>query len=180
MSFGRIDGVTAEGMTDEDWRLWRAFSSMNRALAREIDRQLQRDSGISNADYSVLVSLFETTEHRLRTGELAEVLSWEKSRVSHQIARMEARGLVERRECAEDGRGTWITLTRDGRRATLGATRAHAAKLREVFFDLLGEEERAAFGSASRRVLDKISGPACEIAAEVYDEGAISRATAAG
>jgi len=165
-------------MTDEDWRLWRAFSSMNRALAREIDRQLQHDSGISNAEYSVLVSLFQTKEHRLRTGELAEVLSWEKSRVSHQIARMETRGLVERRECTEDGRGTWVTLTLDGRRATLGATRAHAAKLREVFFDLLGDDERAAFGSASRRVLDKISGEACEIAAETFDDGAISRATA--
>jgi DNA-binding MarR family transcriptional regulator len=165
-------------MTEEDWRLWRAFSSMNRAVAREIDRQLQRDAGISNADYSVLVSLFETKEHRLRTGELAEVLSWEKSRVSHQIARMEARGLVERTECVEDGRGTWVTLTHEGRRATLGATRAHAAKLREVFFDLLGDDEKEAFGAASRRVLDKISGPACEIAAQTYDDGAIPRATA--
>ena len=165
-------------MTEEDWRLWRAFSSMNRALAREIDRQLQRDAGISNADYSVLISLFETKQRRLRTGELAEVLSWEKSRVSHQIARMEARGLVERSECVEDGRGTWVTLTHEGRRATLGATRAHAARLREIFFDLLADDERAAFGAAAQRVLDKLSGPACEIAAATYDEGAIARATA--
>ncbi len=165
-------------MTDEDWRLWRAFSSMNRALAREIDRQLQRDAGISNADYSVLISLFEAKEHQLRTGELAEVLSWEKSRVSHQIARMEARGLVARRECAEDGRGTWVTLTHDGRRTTLGATRSHAAKLREVFLDLLNDDEKAAFGSGAERVLDKISGPACEIAAEVYGDRAERRAPA--
>jgi DNA-binding MarR family transcriptional regulator len=165
-----------EGMSDEDWRLWRAFSSMTRALARELDRQLQRDAGISSADYSVLISLFETDEHRLRTGELAEVLSWEKSRVSHQIARMEARGLVERRECAEDGRGTWVELTHDGRRATLGATRAHAAKLREVFFDLLADDEKAAFGSAARRVLDTISAPACEIVDERFDGGKVGAA----
>jgi DNA-binding MarR family transcriptional regulator len=165
-------------MTDEDWRLWRAFSSMNRALAREIDRQLQRDAGISSADYSVLITLFEVPEHQLRTGELADLLTWEKSRVSHQIARMEARGLVERRECSEDGRGTWVTLTADGRRATLGAMRDHAAKLREVFFDVLAEDEKAALRTGAARVLDKINPPACDTAAEVFGADRVERATA--
>ncbi|GMA95070.1 hypothetical protein GCM10025881_18940 [Pseudolysinimonas kribbensis] len=58
----------ADRISEEDWRLWRAFSSMNRALAREIDRQLQRDAGISSADYSVLITLFEAPDRRLRTG----------------------------------------------------------------------------------------------------------------
>lgn len=157
-------------MTDEDWSLWRAFSSMNRALTREIDRQLQRDAGISNADYSVLISLFQATERRLRTGEIADVLSWERSRVSHQIARMEPRGLVARRECPEDGRGTWVTLTPDGRRATLTATRAHAAKLREVFFDLLGDDEKTALRSGAARVLDKIESSSCAVAEHADDD----------
>jgi DNA-binding MarR family transcriptional regulator len=160
-------------MTEEDWRLWRAFSSMNRTLAREIDRQLQHDAGISNADYSVLITLFEATERRVRTGQLAELLGWEKSRVSHQIARMEARGLVERTECRDDGRGTWVALTADGRRATLGATRAHGAKLREVFFDVLADDEKTALRSAVTRVLDAMSPPACDVAAEVFGEDAV-------
>jgi DNA-binding MarR family transcriptional regulator len=168
-----------DGMTDEDWRLWRAFSSMNRALARELDRQLQRDAGISNADYSVLITLFEANGARLRTGELAELLSWEKSRVSHQISRMEARALVERTECSEDGRGTWITLTADGRRATLGAMRDHAAKLREIFFDVLGEQEKDAIRTGAARVLDKIDPPACRIAAEVFGESSLEPSPAA-
>jgi len=155
-------------MSDEDWSLWRAFWSMNGALAREIDRQLQRDAGISSADYSVLIALFEAPDRRLRTGELAELLTWEKSRVSHQISRMEARGLVERAECAEDGRGTWITLTTDGRRTTLGATRDHAAKLREIFFDVLGDDEKDALRAGAARVLDKLNPPSCEVAAEVF------------
>jgi DNA-binding MarR family transcriptional regulator len=81
---------------------------------------------------------------------------------------MEARGLVARAECVEDGRGTWITLTNDGRRATLGATRDHAARLRELFFDVLGDDEKDAIRSSAARVLDKINPPACEVAAEVY------------
>jgi len=158
----------ADRMSEDDWRLWRAFSSMNRALARELDRQLQRDAGISSADYAVLITLFEAPDRRLRTGELAELLTWEKSRVSHQISRMEARGLVARAECVEDGRGTWITLTNDGRRATLGATRDHAARLRELFFDVLDDDEKDAFRSAAARVLEKINLPGCEAAVEAF------------
>ncbi len=51
--------AAADGMSEEDWRLWRTFSTMNRQIARELDRQLQRDAGISSADYSVLITLFE-------------------------------------------------------------------------------------------------------------------------
>jgi len=155
--------IAADGMSEDDWRLWRMFSTMNRQLARELDRQLQRDAGISSADYSVLIMLFEAPKRQLRTGELAELLAWEKSRVSHQIARMEARHLVERTECSEDGRGTWVALTAEGRRATLRAMRDHAAKLRELFFDVLDDDQRAALGGAAESVLERINPPACEL-----------------
>jgi DNA-binding MarR family transcriptional regulator len=164
-------GMAAAGMSEDDWGLWRAFGAMNRALARELDRQLQRDAGISSADYAILITLFEAPERRLRTGELAELLTWEKSRVSHQIARMEARGLVERNDCAEDARGTWITLTADGRRATLGAMRDHAAKLREIFFDVLGDREKEALRASATRVLDKINPSVCTLLPDEPTEG---------
>ena len=75
--------------------------------------------------------LSEAPDRKLRTGELAELLAWEKSRVSHQVARMEARGLLERTECDTDGRGTWVGLTDEGRRILLGSMREHAAAIRE-------------------------------------------------
>jgi DNA-binding MarR family transcriptional regulator len=153
-------------VSEEDWGLWRGFVAMHRQLARELDRQLQRDAGISQADFSVLVVLSEAPDRRLRPGELAELLAWEKSRVSHQVARMEARGLLERTECDTDGRGTWVGLTTDGRRTLLGATREHSTAIRELFFDNLQQHEKAAIAGASNRILEHINPIACEIVDE--------------
>jgi DNA-binding MarR family transcriptional regulator len=168
-------------VSNEDWGLWRGFVAMNRQLARELDRQLQRDAGISQADFSVLVVLSEAPDRRLRTGELAELLAWEKSRVSHQVARMEARGLLERTECATDGRGTWVGLTNDGRRTFLGAAREHSTAIRELFFDNLEQSEKAAIAGVSTRILEHINPVACEIVDEngMTASGPVRRTSAA-
>jgi len=147
-----------------DWELWRSFRSMNQQLSRELDRQLQRDAGISQADYGILLALFESSEKRMRTGELSELLGWEKSRVSHQVARMESRGLVERTECESDGRGTWVGLQPDGTRALLGAMREHADAIRELFLSELEPGEKEIIQKAARRVLGKLNPVACDIA----------------
>ena len=153
-------------LSDQDWAVWRDFMTMTGQLARELDRRLQSDAGISHADYSVLLVLQQAPEHQLRTGELAELLAWEKSRVSHQVALMEARGLLERTDCPADGRGTWVSPTAEGRRTLLGAMRNHTRTIRELFFDALRDDQRAAIGDASVHVLDKLSPEACVIADE--------------
>lgn len=150
----------------EDWALWRTWVSTNQQLSRALDRQLQQDAGISQADYIVLLELFESPDRHRRTGELAELIAWEKSRVSHQVARMEARGLVERRECDTDARGTWIELTNEGRRALLGAMRQHTTAIRELFFDQLEPQEKAVLQAATQRMLDKLNPAACELTRE--------------
>jgi DNA-binding MarR family transcriptional regulator len=170
---------TSAGVSEQDWQLWREFLTMHRHLARELDRQLQRDAGISQADFSVLLRLSESPAGRLRTGELAELLAWEKSRVSHQVSRMEARDLLERSECAEDGRGTWVGLTAEGRRVLQEASGDHAAAIRSLFFDHLTDAEKAALGASSRRILDALNPEACQIAADAGLPGAPTRATRA-
>jgi DNA-binding MarR family transcriptional regulator len=167
---------TVFDVTDEDWQLWREFVTMHRHLARELDRQLQRDAGISQADFSVLIRLSEASGQRRRTGELAELLAWEKSRVSHQVTRMESRGLLERTECATDGRGTWVGLTVEGERVLREASADHAATIRSLFFDQLREPEKAALGEASRRILDNLNPEACAIATDEAAGGSASAA----
>lgn len=168
-------------MSEEDWGLWRDFVAMHRHLARELDRQLQRDAAISQADFSVLLVLSDAPDRKLRTGELAELLAWEKSRVSHQVARMESRGLLERSECDTDGRGTWVCITDEGRRTLLGATREHAAAIRALFFDNLHQGEKAAIAGVAARILEHINPEPFDIADEQGLTGSpsVSRTSAA-
>jgi DNA-binding MarR family transcriptional regulator len=139
-------------VSPEEWEAWRSFHSMQRLLDLELEHQLQRDGDISASDYGVLITLFEAPDKLMRAGEISQVLGWEKSRVSHQVSRMEKRGLVERRLCDEDARGTWVGMTPSGSRAVLGAMRGHATALREHFFDVLSPEELIVLKQASERV----------------------------
>lgn len=148
---------------NESWDTWRSFFQMRRQLDRVLEKQLQRDADISAADYEILLTLFEAPDRQRRAHELGEILGWEKSRVSHQVSRMEKRGLVEKRLCDFDARGIWVTLTADGRRAVLGASRDHTKAIREYFFDVLSAEELASLKSMSMRVLEAIEPAACDI-----------------
>jgi DNA-binding MarR family transcriptional regulator len=161
--------ATAEpAVSVEQWAVYRDFVAMRRQLDRVLEQQLQRDAGLSTSDYGVLLTLFEAPERRLRGRDLGELLAWEKSRVSHQVSRMEARGLVNRQECPEDARGTWIGITPEGRRTLLRAMRDHGATLRRYFFDVVRPEELQLLQSLSRRVLDKIDPPACDLAGALH------------
>lgn len=143
---------TVSEVSPEDWAVWSDYFRGNRELLAALDRRLLDDAGISHPEYLVLLSLWESPDNSLRTGELAEHLSWEKSRVSHQVTRMQGRGLVERRECETDARGVWVTLSTDGRRTFLRATRDHSAAIREWFFDILSEEEKRVLGAVAQRM----------------------------
>ncbi len=152
---------TVSEVSPEEWGLWRDYFRGGRELAAALDRRLQDDAGISHPEYLLMMSLWHSPEHSLRTGELAEELSWEKSRVSHQVTRMEARGLVERRECETDARGVWVTLTADGSRLLLRATRDHTDAIREWFFAQLDDEEKAVLSRISKRMRTAL-GTVCE------------------
>lgn len=143
---------TPPGVSTEDWDVWRDYFRGTRELAAALDRRLQDDAGISHPDYLVLLSLWQAPEHQLRTGELAARLTWEKSRVSHQVSRMEARGLVERRECDTDLRGVWVTLTDEGARLFHAASDDHVDAIREWFLDPLDEQEKFVIARVSQRM----------------------------
>jgi DNA-binding MarR family transcriptional regulator len=140
----------------EEWEFWDAWMRAQRLLARRLERDLQRDCGISKAEFSVLVTLWQADDRELRVGELSESLDWDKSRVSHQLTRMEKRGFVERTRYGADGRRAGIGLTADGRRAVQSAILAHGTNVRRHALDSLIPEQAAAIRTWSEHIIERI------------------------
>lgn len=136
--------------TAHELRIWREYIETAELLRSQIAAGLQRDSGLSIGDYSVLLALSEADEHRMRSSELAAHIGWDRSRLSHHVGRMERRELVRREECATDSRGAEIVLTPTGADAFDGSTVPHLRDIRSVFVDALTAEQLAAAGEVAR------------------------------
>src|SRR3954454_20708515 len=147
---------------------WRAYLDMNALLTARLNKEMQDESGISISDFSVLVALSEHAEGRMRVLELARALGWEKSRLSHQLTRMQQRGLVERSNCSEERRGAFVMLTDQGREAVDAAAPRHVESVRRYLFDELSAEQVEALGAIAGAVVDRLvaacrgSGEACD------------------
>jgi DNA-binding MarR family transcriptional regulator len=147
-------------LTEEEQRAWRGLLRMTSQLNARMNRQLLQDYGVSLADYDVLVVLSEAPEGRLRVFEVADALAWEQSRVSHQLARMQRRGLVAREGCASDARGAFAVLVEAGRAAIERAAPAHVETVRQLVFDGLTHDQLAALTEITTRVLDRLTATA--------------------
>ncbi|MBO1331231.1 MarR family winged helix-turn-helix transcriptional regulator [Streptomyces sp. VRA16 Mangrove soil] len=137
-------------------RAWRGMLRMHDLLVNQAGRTLQSEFGLSATDYSVLAELTRTPKGRLRILELAKVLGWEKSRVSHHIARMAKRGLTDREECADDGRGAYVIVTPAGREAITNAAPRHVEDVRRLFLDHLSPGQITLLAEITDTVIGKI------------------------
>ncbi|WP_029541740.1 MarR family winged helix-turn-helix transcriptional regulator [Serinicoccus profundi] len=145
-------------LDEAEMDLWRAWLRVQTELPAAMGRALHEDSDLSLQDFETLVRLSESGEGRLRVSVLAEQMHWERSRLSHHLRRMGARGLVEKVECAEDGRGSFVVLTPAGREALDGAAPDHVRTVRQVFLDGMSEQEREALMQVLTRVLERTAG----------------------
>src|SRR6266702_899565 len=167
--------MTEEGTATVRWldgreqTAWRAYLDMHAQLTARLNREMQEQSGISIADFSVLVQLSEHVDARMRVLELARALGWEKSRLSHQLTRMQQRGLIERSNCSEDRRGAFVVLTDRGRETVVDAAPRHVESVRRYLFDELGAGDVEALGRISRTVADVLEA-ACSAGDGACDE----------
>lgn len=149
-------------MTNPNWldekeqRAWRGYIALQTEVQRRIARQLQRETGLSGADYAVLVSLSEAPGGRLRVFQLRHAADWEKTRLTHQITRMAARGLVAREPCSDDPRGAFIVLTEAGWQAISEAAPRHVQHVRHWFIDALSPAQLDALVEISDTVLRRL------------------------
>ena len=125
-------------------------------LRSQIARDLLVDSSLSDPDYMVLVHLSEADDRRVRMSDLAERLNWSKSRLSHQLARMQARGLVEREECPSDARGAFAVLGACGLAEIERAAPKHLASVRRHLIDILDADQLAQLATIAEQVVDHL------------------------
>jgi len=133
-------------------RAWRAFMHAHHQLVVHLNRGLQ-ESGLSGADYEILAVLSALDEDRMPAHELCTTLGWEKSRVSHQVRRMQKDGLISREPNPDDARSTMVRLLPAGRAAIEKAAPRHVADVRRNFIDLLTPAELDMLAALNERVL---------------------------
>lgn len=126
--------------------VWRRYFESSALLVDRLERSLRAETGLTLADYNVLLLLTEAPDHRLRMGEIARRLVFSPSRLTYLVKSLSDRGLVERRECMDDGRGKEAALTDAGASAFRRASVRHARDIDTLFLDGLSDGDAAALG----------------------------------
>jgi DNA-binding MarR family transcriptional regulator len=143
-------------LTTAEARAWRNWLDVMRLLPNQLEDRLHERNDLNLTDYQVLVELSESPDGRLRMTELSQRTSLSKSRLSHQIGRMERSGLVERIVCDSDRRGQFAVITEAGWAMIRAAAPDHVEDVRELFLDLLTPEQIQVVGEAMGIIGEKL------------------------
>lgn len=141
--------------SDED-RAWRAFINAHKQIEVHLGRRLQ-ESGLSGADYEVLAALSALDGNRMSARHLSNTLGWEKSRLSHQLRRMQQDGLINREPNPDDARSTMVRLMPAGRAAIEKAAPKHVNDVRGNFVDLFSPAELEVLATLNERILQHLA-----------------------
>ena len=140
-------------LNDSEQRAWRAWIASSQLLLDRLSRDIHAQHGLTMADYEILVRLSESADHRVRMSDLADRTLASRSRLSHQIDRMEKRGFVLREQCTDDKRGQFAVLTETGWQTLVTAAPDHVESVRTHLVDVLSPAEFAALGVACEKIL---------------------------
>ncbi|AKH81539.1 MarR family transcriptional regulator [Streptomyces sp. CNQ-509] len=143
-------------LDDDQQRSWRSYVEGSALLVDVRDRRLRSRHHLSLADFEILMRLSEAPGGRMRMAELAELSYYSRSRLSHTVSRLEARGLVRRGDDADDKRGVVASLTGAGQALLVEAAKDNVETVREHFVDLLSPADLETIGRAFRTVAAKI------------------------
>jgi DNA-binding MarR family transcriptional regulator len=144
--------VTQKGMKELDSKAWRAFHKIGTSLLPHLGRQITNHSGITGAEYVVLVSLSELTTPSVSLNRLARGLGWEISRMSHQISRMEDAGLVKKTRNKLDSRCFDVSITSKGRKIADAAIPLQSKEINHCFSEVLTQSQMKALIEISEAI----------------------------
>ena len=149
--------MTTRWLDEREERAWRGFHRMRTDLLGHLGRQLTNRCNLSEAEFVVLVAVSEAPDGQIRSRELCRELGWERSRLSHQIARMERRGTIAREPCGEDARGFDVVLTPAGLIAIQTAAPINLEAVRHCFADILTSSQLDALGEITDVIVNHIA-----------------------
>ena len=131
--------MTGKPLSPRELRIWHAFLSMGEDVLERVGRDIAQATGLSGPEFGVLSRLAAFGKGEMRQQELATVMGWEKSRLSHQLSRMQKRKLIERQ--AGEGRATLVVLTRIGCEKLESALPVRAESVRRNLLSRLTPEQ---------------------------------------
>jgi DNA-binding MarR family transcriptional regulator len=144
-------------MNDQESQAWLGLTTVFSLLPSALDRQLQRDSGLTHFEFVVLSTLQLSPEPTLRMTAIAQATDATLPRLSHVCGRLEKRGLVARSPCAEDRRATNVGLTSDGRRELIRAVPGHIATARRLVIDALTPDQLDALTEITGAIIARLA-----------------------
>ncbi|HET7018113.1 MAG TPA: MarR family transcriptional regulator [Streptosporangiaceae bacterium] len=165
--------TTTRWLTDEEQHTWRLYLTACQSAFASIEAQLLRDSGLPHGYYEILVHLSETPGRALRMSQLAAASSYSKSRLSHAVSKLEARGLVARLDCPTDRRGQIAQLTEKGFALLEEAAPGHVDQVRRSVIDALSPEQIVQLGEISAAIVaaatGQVRGPCAAVSMATVD-----------
>jgi|HigsolmetaAR202D_1030399.scaffolds.fasta_scaffold00114_33 DNA-binding MarR family transcriptional regulator len=144
--------MKSEQLSQTNLEIWTAYQRMGLRLDAILAQELAR-TGLSQADYEILSALLESPNDSMRAISLRCGIEWEKSRLSHQLRRMEQRGLIRREACEEDNRGAVVRITERGRELAIEAKACYEHAIQRYFVQALSEGELQQLKQISQTLL---------------------------
>ncbi|MEF2072121.1 MarR family winged helix-turn-helix transcriptional regulator [Consotaella aegiceratis] len=136
-------------LSPEERALWHALKTLGDDACQAVGRDITARTNLSGADFAILSRLEDLGDGRLAQRDLLASLGWDKSRLSHQLRRMEERGLIAR---GTDSGTACAASTQTGSEALATARPIHAAAIRERALRHVSPEERAALIAVAERI----------------------------
>ncbi|MCH7230427.1 MarR family winged helix-turn-helix transcriptional regulator [Glycomyces sp. L485] len=143
-------------LTPHEEAVWRAFAPLLLRLPKVLDNDLRADTGLSAAEYAVLMNLSEAPDRQLRMSELANRVAMSASRISRIVDAFAAQGLVTKAKVSDDARGNLATLTDAGFNRLREAYPAHLASVRRRVVDHLAGLDLPALAAAIETMVDSL------------------------
>ncbi|HEY0473425.1 MAG TPA: MarR family transcriptional regulator [Kribbella sp.] len=145
-----------EWLEPEQLASWLTLAALMFKLPGALDYQLQKDSGLTHFEYTVLAGLSESPGRSRRMSDLAGLANGSLSRLSHVVKRLERRGFVQRRPSEEDRRITVATITDPGFAELVKAAPGHVATVRKYVIDALSPEQLRQLKVIGDQILEKV------------------------